>query len=44
MGADVLAEAAELEQKIADGTLKVPGLDVLGVPGSGDEVDPTSLG
>lgn len=44
MGAETLAEAAELEQRIAAGTLKVPGLDVLGVPGSGDEVDPASLG
>lgn len=44
MGAEVLAEASELESRIASGTLKVPGLDVLGVPGSGDEVDPTTLG
>lgn len=44
MGAETLAEATELEQKIAAGTIKVPGLDVLGVPGSGDEVDPASLG
>lgn len=44
IGAETLAEATELEQKIASGTVKVPGLDVLGVANSGDEVDPTSLG
>lgn len=44
MGAETLAQAAELERRIASGEFKVPGLEVLGVPGSGDEVDPTTLG
>lgn len=44
MGAETLAEAAAIEQQIASGELVIPGLDVLGVPGSGDEVDPASLG
>lgn len=44
MGAEVIAEAAELESRISSGELVIPGLDVLGVPGSGDEVDPTTLG
>lgn len=44
MGPETLSEAAALEVKIADGTVKVPGLDVLGVTGSGDEVDPATLG
>jgi basic membrane protein A len=44
MGAETLAEAKALEEEIAAGTLKVPGLDILGVTGSGDEVDPTTLG
>lgn len=44
MGSETLAEAAALEEKIASGALKIPGLDVLGVPNSGDQVDPTTLG
>lgn len=44
MGSETLAEAAALEEKIASGAIKIPGLDVLGVPNSGDEVDPTTIG
>ncbi len=44
MGAETLAEAKALEAKIASGEVKIPGLDVLGVTGSGDKVDPASLG
>ncbi len=44
MGSETLAEAAAIEEKISSGAMKIPGLDVLGVPNSGDEVDPTTLG
>lgn len=44
MGAETLAQAKAIEEQIASGELVIPGLDVLGVPGSGDEVDPATLG
>jgi hypothetical protein len=44
MGSETLAEAAAIEEKISSGAMKIPGLDVLGVPNSGDQVDPTTLG
>lgn len=44
MGAETLAQASAIEDQIASGELAIPGLDVLGVPGSGDTVDPTTLG